>query len=533
MTTTTARTATTAAKASTVLANIPRPNSPDAERALLGSIMLDPRVIPEVAEIVETPAAFYNPFHGRVYQAIAAAAERTPSLDSGLLLEALKNAGVVNTAEDQLAVEGFVLGAASPAFAVPYARQVRAKHRVRQLIDAAGATLHECVHGCPDDDEGVKDLLDRSEARIFAIAHDDQVAAQGVNSLEALLHDEYARQAAALGGHGEGVHTGFADLDEALGGLQKGDLIILAARPSVGKTAFAMNIAEQAAMGTDIPGSTRPVRDRVPVGVFSLEMSQGQLVQRLLSSWTGLTMHQMRSGHLPADGLERVVQATTHLGKAPIYVDASPGLTLMSLRGRARRMQQQHKVGVLIVDYLQLLKDPTVRENRQVEVSSISRGLKELARELEIPVIALSQLNRSPEGREDGRPRLGDLRESGALEQDADVVLLLHRPAAHFKNDPAWEQANPHLVNHAEIIIAKQRNGPLGTHPLVFDGPTTRFKTASKGGAAGAGVVSGFGINYERPLFPVQPKPAPVPAPARQAESRSPAFTPDGEEIPF
>jgi replicative DNA helicase len=490
----------------------PRPQALDAEMSLIGAMILDARVIPDVLPHIPGPEAFASEANGRIYRLVRTLADKHGSVDTVMLEQALRDEGSLDLIGGSAYLDKLVYDTTGPAFASHHAKIVADKFKLRNLIDAASEILYSAYHGGHAEGPEVKLLIDAAEQRIFEIAQEENVSE--MKSLEDLLHEEFERLVAMDAGNAPptGVMTGFAELDAALSGMQPSDLIIIAARPSVGKTAFAMNIAEQIALGTNVPGSSRAVRPGEPVGVFSLEMSKNQLAQRLLSAWTGFTTHQLRSGHLPKDGVDVCLDAVQRLSKAPIYVDDTPGLTLMSLRARARRMRDRYKIRALFIDYLQLLSAPgSARESRQVEVSAISRGLKALARELKVPVVALSQLNRGPEQREDGKPRLGDLRESGSLEQDADVVLLLHREAAHHKNDPDWEANNPDKIHAAECHIAKQRNGPLGVVPLVFDGPTTRFKTADRHHGGGGGGHH-TGIHYAPPQ-PFTPPRAPDPPP--------------------
>jgi len=329
---------------------------------------------------------------------------------------------------------------------------------------------------------------------------------------------EYKRIQEAEGrGLSTGVKTGFDQLDEMLGGLQPGEMIILAARPSMGKTSFVMNIAEQAALGTGIPYSItpQPGKQRTPVGFFSLEMSKSSVCQRLLSAWAKISSQDIRSGHLRRADYQTLLDAAKDLAEAPIYIDDTPGLSITALRARARRMVANHGVKMILIDYMQLLTSPAqARESRQVEVSAISRGVKALARELNVPIIALSQLNRGAENREGNRPRMSDLRESGSLEQDADVVLLLHREEYYHKGEPAWDPNSPEFdelnrdkINLAEVIIAKQRNGPTGAVKLTFVPSETRFKNRSEGDAFGGHGGGGHGA------------------------ARGPVFTPEVDEV--
>jgi replicative DNA helicase len=257
-----------------------------------------------------------------------------------------------------------------------------------------------------------------------------------------------------------------------LSGLQRGEMVILAARPSMGKTAFALNITENMASSSG------------GVAFFSLEMGRQQLVQRILCAKGNDDGQKLRKNMLSRDEWQRIMGACDSLNEVPIYIDDTPGLTLLQMRSKARRMKEKHGIEAIVIDYLQLMSSGTRVESRQVEVSEISRGVKAMARELDVPVVCLSQLNRQAEGREGHRPRMSDLRESGSIEQDADVVMMLHREAYYHKQDPNWEEANPNRANIAEVIVAKQRNGPTGTVELLWDSRTTAFRNLSPQGAS-------------------------------------------------
>jgi replicative DNA helicase len=447
--------------------------------SLLGSMILDPRVIADVMPIVRGPEAFYDAAHAKIYASIVALVDKTNAVDLVLLAQVLKDQGVLDAVGGVSYLEKLAFEVPTASNAPHFARIVADKHRLRRLIDAAGQILYDTYHAGEVIGEEARALIDTAEQRIFEIAQEEQTS--DIEVLERLLHQEFERLHEIESGKRviDGVRTGFYDLDAMLGGFQPGEMIILAARPSMGKTALLLNLAEQIALGTDMPGSTRPVRERVAVGVFSLEMSKSLLAQRMLSAWSGVSSHRIRSGqlrHSPEDEYALLLQATQQLGQAPIFIDDTPGLTVSAMRARARRMVAQHKVGCIMVDYLQLISAPMqARESRQVEVAAVSRGIKALARELKVPILALSQLNRGPEGREGNRPRLSDLRESGSLEQDADVVLLLHREEYYHVQDPEWAATNPDRVGIAEIIVAKQRNGPTGVVELSWNADTTRF----------------------------------------------------------
>jgi replicative DNA helicase len=313
--------------------------------------------------------------------------------------------------------------------------------------------------------------LGEAEARIFQIAQRRE--ARAASSLRDLLDEAVAKLQDTDGNHVTGVPTGFDELDEMLSGMQRGEMIILAARPSMGKTAFALNITENMASASN------------GVAFFSLEMGRQQLVQRILCAKAGVDGQRMRKNMLSREELNRIIGVCGPLQQSPIYIDDSPGMTLLQMRSKARRLKEKFDISAIVIDYLQLMSSGTRVESRQVEVSEISRGVKAMARELDVPVICLSQLNRQAEGREGHRPRMSDLRESGSIEQDADVVMMLHREAYYHRQDANWEEANPNRANVAEVIVAKQRNGPTGTVELLWDSRSTAFRNLVRGGGTG------------------------------------------------
>ena len=448
------------------------PHSPEAEMALLGSMLLDPQVIPGVLDWVKGPEAFYNEAHGSIYRAVVELYDRNASLDLVQTLERLRDGGVLDRVGGPDYLVELVEGVPSAVNAPHFARLVSEKHRLRSLINAAGEMLYEAYHAGELGPDGVREVLDKAQTALFSLADDPgQTEAQ---KLADLLFIEQERLEQMEGKPVSGVASGYVDLDKLTSGMQGGELLILAARPSMGKTALALNLAEQIAMGGDVfakPGSVK-----VPVAIFSLEMSKSALTQRLLSARSGVDLQKLRSGSVGSDW-QALNRACGELHETPMYIDDAPGLTILQLRARARRMAQQYGIKCIIIDYLQLLTAPgAARESRQVEVSTISRGIKALAREMNVPVICLAQLNRGTEQREGNRPRMSDLRESGSIEQDADVVMLLHREEYYHRNDPGWLEENPDKVGVAELIIAKQRNGPTGVVKLVWDSKTTRFK---------------------------------------------------------
>lgn len=450
------------------------PHSLEAEMALLGSLILDPNGVMDVLSMVSSADQFYAAAHGRIFQTIVRVYDEHRSGDLVQLVDALRGAGVL----EEVGGEEFLVRLAdtvpSAANAVHYARIVADKARVRRLVRAAGEIVYDAYHAGELESEGVRELLDRAESAIFEVAQEDQ--ASDPQLLKHLLDLEIDRLEAIEGQGISGLPTGFDDLDKKLRGLQEGELIIVAARPSMGKTALALNLAEQVALGGRTPGD-RSGGARVPVAIFSLEMSKAALVQRLLSARSGVEGTKFRDGSLRDDDFQRVLAACNELSDARLFIDDTPGLSVMQLRARARRLAAQHGVRAIMIDYLQLLTAPGAgRESRQVEVSAISRQIKALARELKVPIVCLSQLNRASEQREGNRPRMSDLRESGSIEQDADVVVLLHREEYYHIGTPAWAEENPDKVGVAELIIAKQRNGPTGTVRLTWDARTTRFK---------------------------------------------------------
>lgn len=501
------------------------PHAVQAERSLLGSILLDPGVLNDVVEIVPTPESFYKEAHGTIYKALVDTFDAHQSGDLVQLTETLRARGVL----DRVGGTGYLMELAeavpSAASAPYYAKLIADAARLRKLIDAAGEILHDAYTGSDGTPDGAKRVIDLAEKKIFDIASEDINAEP--ESLKELLIAEMTRIDEADGKPIMGVGTGYPDLDELTSGLQPEELIILAARPSMGKTAMCLNLAEQIAFGGITPWEPKRKGRPVPVGLFSLEMSRGALVQRLLSSRSGVDASKLRNGMVSPEEYQRLKQASSELADAPMIIDDTPGMTVLTLRAKARRMKQRHDIGCIVIDYLQLLSSPTAaRESRQVEVSEISRSIKALARELRVPVICLAQLNRGAEQREGNRPRMSDLRESGSIEQDADVVMLLHRESYYHRGDPAWDPNSPEFdednrekLNLAELIIAKQRNGPTGTVKLIWDSHVVRFKSFEGRHAGGS---YGFDRDFAAaPDFAAPPDFAP-PDFAPPAEDRAP-----------
>jgi replicative DNA helicase len=460
------------------------PHHTDAERSLIGSILLDPKTLNEVIPIVPSPNQFYHEAHGLIYACLIEIDRQHQSGDLVQLTELLR----AKDALEQIGGTGFLMELAqavpSAANAPYYAKLIADSARLRRLIDASGEIMYDAYTQGGGSPGAAKNVIDLAEKRIFDIASEDVVAEP--EQLDKLLEHEIIMLEDRMDGNVHaGLPTGFRDLDERLsGGLQDEEMVILAARPSMGKTAIALNIAEQVAFGGATPWTPRHNADPVPVGVFSLEMARGALTQRLLSARSGVDAAKIRSGKVSDHEWELLQRASAELARAPIYIDDTPGMTVLELRAKARRMKLRYDIRCIVIDYLQLLTSPTqARESRQVEVSEISRSIKSIARELKVPVLCLAQLNRGAEQREGNRPKMSDLRESGSIEQDADVVMLLHREAYYHRGDPAWDPHSPEFdednrdkLNMTELIVAKQRNGPTGTVKLVWDSASVRFK---------------------------------------------------------
>jgi replicative DNA helicase len=525
------------------------PHSLEAERSLLGSLLLDPAVLGEVVTLVSKAEQFYSTAHGAIFRAIVEVYDTHRAGDPLLIAESLRDRGLLESAGGPEFLVELAESVPSARHAAHYARIIATKAKLRQLIDASAGIIHRAFHAGEGGPEDGLLIVDEAEAAIFEIAQETD--SSGPEELSKLLADELIRIEQQAEGQGtSGVPTGFFDLDDLTSGLQPGEMFILAARPSMGKTAFSLNLAEQVAFGGRTPWSPRGEGgEPMPVGFFSLEMSKEALAQRLLSARSGIDAHKLRTGDIGHNDWQKLSDAAAELYEAPIYIDDTPGLTILQLRAKARRMVDQHGLKVLFIDYLQLLTAPgAARESRQVEVSTISRQIKALARELKVPIVCLAQLNRGAEQRENNRPRMSDLRESGSIEQDADVVGLLHREAYYHRGDPAWDPKSPEFdpeneekLNLAELIIAKQRNGPTGTVHLTWDDSTTRFKNHDwrhDGAGSGGGGYghSGGGSASWAPPEPARTAPADEPAPfdtddrptppTPQVEVRRSAFAP-------
>ncbi len=439
------------------------PWSSEAEQAVLGAMLLDQDAALKAAELLDD-TMFYREAHRLLYRAMTALTERGDVIDPVTLREELGKRGDLDRAGG-MEYLGSLIDVVPTAANVEYhARIVRDKALLRRLIEAATHIAQDAYEG-----RGLpSEVLDDAEHRIFQVAQLRRT--EEFIRLKELIWPTMERIEQLQSGHGAvtGVATGFTDLDRLTAGFQRADLVIVAARPSMGKTAFILNVVQHAA-----------IEHSVGVGIFSLEMSKDQLVQRLLCSEGLVDAQRLRRGQLRDDDYPKLARAAGLLGTAPIWIDDSAALTPLAMRSKARRLKAEHNIGMLVVDYLQLMQGPTDAESRQQEISYISRALKALAKELDIPVVALSQLSRAPEqrGGEHRRPQLSDLRESGAIEQDADVVCFIYRQ--EFYDGPVDPKTNESIEGLAELTIGKQRNGPTGTVKLFFKKEYTRFDNYS------------------------------------------------------
>jgi len=436
------------------------PESLSAEAAVLGSMIIDPECIGDVVEIVEQDS-FYRTEHQYIFDALIALYEkhRSHGIDAVLLrdeLEKRKQLEKVGGVEYIAKILDSVPSSANVAY---YAGIIKDKMLLRKIIEATTEILNDAYDEAGEPNE----KLDEAERKIFDVA--DKKITSNVVSLKDLLTRAYELIERREGSYITGLPTGYYELDDLTCGLQDGEMIIIAGRPSMGKTSLALNIAEHIGL-----------MEKIPVAIFSLEMGRQQLAERFLCSASEIDAQLVRKGMLSTEYYQKLVETCGTFSEAPIYIDDTASLTPLELRAKARRLRSRHHIRCIIVDYLQLMHLGTKRvESRQQEITTISRYIKALARELNIPVVVLSQLNRSPEGREGHRPRMSDLRESGSIEQDADVVMLLHREDYYHRGEQDYQPDNT-----AELIIAKQRNGPTGTVKLTFREKITRFENASR-----------------------------------------------------
>jgi replicative DNA helicase len=441
------------------------PHNLEAERSVLGAILLHNDAFNLAAEVIDS-GDFYREAHRRIFDKMVKLAERGDAIDLVTLKEELGRAGDLEEVGGPAYITALVDGVPRSTNVEHYARIIKEKATLRNLIFSANKILSTAYDG----EEEADVILDQAEHAIFAIA-DDKVR-DGFVSLRDLAQTSletierlHSRKELITG-----VPTGFTDLDELTSGLQPADLIIVAARPSMGKTSLVLNMAQHVGTKTDMT-----------VGVFSLEMSKEQLFLRMLTAEARIDAHRLRGGFLGERDWGRLSQAVGALSEAKIFIDDTPSIGVLEMRAKCRRLSSEHGLHLIIIDYIQLMQSRGRFENRTLELASISRSLKALAKELGVPVVVLSQLSRAPESRSDHRPQLSDLRESGALEQDADVVIFIYREDQYAdKNEPAGDAQGV-----AELIIGKQRNGPTGVVKLAFIREYTRFENLAIGSGAG------------------------------------------------
>jgi replicative DNA helicase len=431
------------------------PHSVEAEQAVLGGLMLDNAAWEQVADRI-AEEDYYRTDHRLIFRAMAELSNQDKPFDAVTLSEWLQARGQLEQAGGLAYLATLVRDTPTAENVKAYADIVRERAVLRQLIRVGGSLADAAYR---PEGRSTVELVDFAEKSVFEIAERgdrmrrsyvpiSQLMSKAMDRLDTLLHAD---------SHITGVATGLSKFDEMTAGLQPGDLVIVAGRPSMGKTSFAMNIAENAAIG-----------GQVPTAIFSMEMSGEQLAMRMISSLGRIDQQKVRTGKLDDTDWKRVSSAISLMSRAPVFIDDTGGLAPTELRARARRLKRDHNLGLMVVDYLQLMQVPGTRENRATEISEICRSLKSLARELKVPVIALSQLNRSLEQRDDKRPIMSDLRESGSIEQDADLIVFIYRDEVYNKDTED--------KGVAEIIIGKQRNGPTGTVRSTFLGQFTRFE---------------------------------------------------------
>ncbi len=433
------------------------PQALEVEKTLLGSLLIDKEAINKVADLLK-PEDFYQRSHQIIYQAVMSLFDKREPLDLLSLSNKLEEMGYLNDIGGMAYLASLAGSVGTSAHILSYAKIVQRKKMLRDLIDAA----HHIIGISANEEEDAEDLLDQAEKKLFSVSQ--KSLTKNFLQLGSTLDDAMNRILNQGDGNLRGLRTYFTGLDNKLGGLQKSDLIVLAARPSVGKTSFAINLALNVA------------KDNIPVGIFSMEMSLDQIVDRLIAAQAGVSLWGSRIGRLGEDDLQKTTQACEELKNLPLFIDDSPSPNILQMRAMARRLQSEHGLGLLVVDYLQLMSSRKNYDSPVQQVTEISRGLKGLAKELNIPIIAISQLSRAVEQRDGHRPKLSDLRDSGSIEQDADLVMFIHREDK-IKDK---EKLNPDQINIAQLIIAKHRNGPTGEIDFKINPDSLRFLELDK-----------------------------------------------------
>ncbi len=446
-------------------ASMQPPAATEVEMNVLGAMLIDNDAVPKAVEILK-PDSFFDKRNRTVFEAMSSLYEANEPIDTVSIYEELKKAGKSDEAGGAAYLSKLTQDITSAANIDYHARVVKEKWILRQLITSSMEIAHSAYQG----NEDVFDLLDAAEAKIFQISEEgikesfksmDKAVKEALELIEAI----HSKNISTFS-----VPSGFFELDDLLGGFQKSDLIIVAARPSMGKTAFAMSAARNAA-----------IDHQVPIAVFSLEMATIQLATRLISAEARINAHNVRTGKFKAEEGAKISRTVHKLSKAPIYIDDTPAISILELRAKARRLKNEKNIGMIIIDYLQLVSPSYNMESREREISTISRSLKSLAKELNLPVVALSQLNRQVESRTDKKPMLSDLRESGSIEQDADVVLFLYRPEVYqITQYSSGDMQGESTEGIAEVIVGKQRNGPIGEVKLRFIKDYAKFENLDR-----------------------------------------------------
>lgn len=433
------------------------PNSLEAEQSVLGAMLLDKEAISTATELI-SGEDFYREAHKEIFEAVVEIFDKGEPVDLITLTEKLKTRNTLDAVGGILYLTNLMSAVPTTHNVKYYAKIIEDKSLLRRLIKSSNEVMSQCYEGSED----VALIIDQAEKKVFDISLNRST--QGFIHIKKILNSNFDKIEELYLNKGSitGIPTGFKDLDDMLSGLQNSDFVLVAARPSMGKTAFMMNIVQHAA-----------VRGNVTAAVFSLEMSKEQLIQRVLCSEALIDAHRLRIGDINEDEWIKLARAMGPLSEASIYIDDTPSISITEMRAKCRRLKLEHNLGLIVIDYLQLMQGKGNSENRQQEISEISRSLKALAKEINVPVVAGAQLSRAPELRADHRPILSDLRESGSIEQDADVVMCLYRDEYYH---PDTEKRNI-----AEIIVAKQRNGPTGTAELVWLGQYTKFANKAPG----------------------------------------------------
>lgn len=456
---------------SEILDRVP-PHSLEAERSVLGSMLLVPELCDEIVLLVQ-PSDFYADAHQKIFHHLSEMHSEGLRIDETLLVERLRSAAELELVGGQAYLFEIIDATATPASATELSKIIHSKATLRRLIHSSTEILRDCF----DPTQNPRELLAKAEERVFMIL--DERGGTDVSAFSDVLMAACERIDARLqrGAGISGLSTGLPDLDLKTGGFHGSELLILAGRPSMGKTALAANIAENAA-----------IDGQVCTLFVSLEMSKLELAERVMCSRARVNGHKLRNGYATSDDQRKIVKICSEMSKAPLFIDDSPSRNVMEIAATARRLKRRHGLGLIVIDYLQLIEPDNQSDPRQEQVAKIARRLKGMARELNLPVLTLAQLNRQAEAAKDNKPRLSHLRESGAIEQDADVVMFIHREE-YYANDPDEKER---LKGQAELILAKQRNGPVGTVPMVFLDEYARFESRAPEDMALGADVGGY-----------------------------------------